>query len=95
MKKPNLREQFESKLPKRAVESLKTNKEEYYRLYSKWLETINSEMIDALVEAKEAIESWIESTDCGCDEYHICGLPKRQQQLEQIEQALKKAGCGE
>ena len=49
-------------------------------------------MIDALVEAKEAIECWIESTDCGCDEYHICGLPKRQRQLEQIKQALKKAG---
>lgn len=52
-------------------------------------------MIDALIESHEAIYCWIETTDCDCDGYHICGLPKRQLQLFQITEALIKAGCTE
>ena len=81
MKNPNLREQFESKLPKRAVESLKTNKEEYYRLYSKWLETINSEMIDALVFTLNELPEFV--------------LNSEKDVVTKIKQALKKAGCVE
>ena len=51
------------------------------REYVEWLETINSEMIDALVDARELIN----------EKYFI--REGDSLVLAKIEQALKKAGC--
>jgi hypothetical protein len=80
MKKPNLREQFEKETGEepsyqpymgRGGETFTTN-------YVKWLETINSEMTDALIMTEKfmKVHGWINTLE-----------------YKQIEQALKKAGA--
>ena len=80
MKKPNLREQFEEETGFDLKDSLHLygghDDECYSDKYVEWLETINSEMIDALVEFKRRYSNEVYNQD-----FH-----------KQVEQALKKAG---
>ena len=84
MKKPNLQEQFENIHGMPAYRKVNRNGirfEEPIREYCEWLEAINSEMINALVQANDYI---IETAP---DDNYPEWL------LIIIEQALKKSGC--
>ena len=83
MKNPNLREQFGGETGLDLKGSLHLygghDDECFSDEYVEWLEAINSEMIDALVEFKRRYSNEVHNQD-----FH-----------KQVEQALKKAGCGE
>ena len=83
MKKPNLREQFEE-VTGMVAYGRGINCKIYSDAYVEWLETINSKMIDALVDAHGTLESL---TYSGADKFVV------EEELKNIEQALKKAGC--
>ena len=85
MKKPNLREQFELETGHTA-EEWSFNRKELTPEYAEWIETINSEMIDALVEAHGLIRQVEERFE------HSLATDAM---IAQIEKALKKAGCTE
>ena len=51
-----------------------------------------AQLIDALVEAHEAIKCWLDMNECDCEDgVHICGRPKRRRQLDLIKAALRDA----
>ena len=81
MKKPNLREQFEKENPIPAKLTNMPNERLYSPSYVEWLETINSEMIDALVGAFDELEALKDN-----------GWPVEVDIIDECKQALKKAG---
>ena len=59
----------------------------------RYLSSTNKQLIDALVEAHEAIKCWLDMNECDCEDgVHICGRPKRRRQLDKIKTALRDAG---
>ena len=65
------------------------------KYYDDLSEAINP-LIDALVEAHEAIKGWLDMNECDCEDgVHICGRPKKRRQLDLIKTALRDAGVEE
>ena len=92
MKKSNLREQFKKETGLDLKDSLYLygahDDECFSDEYVEWLETINSEMINALVETRSQLTIAMS---------HEEPIPTKVlvDWCTQVEQALKKAGCGE
>ena len=76
MKKPNLREQFEKETNFSAIIGDMRGQNLYHTRYTEYLETINSEMIDALVESTKLLE-------------HLKSVETESELINQIEQQIE------
>lgn len=53
-----------------------------------------ADLIKAAETAAGSIESWIEQVACECEGGHVCGMPEREAELEELRNAIEAAREG-
>ena len=48
----------------------------------------NQRLREGLSVVVKWMDWWLSENECGCDEYHVCGKPERQLELELMKKAL-------